>query len=188
MNNPKDKEQPKRKSPRLHGFDYSKGGLYFLTICTQDRKNILSDVVGKGSFLPSSSINPKIELKLLYCGKITDKWINKIPEKFPGTYVDCYVIMPNHIHIILRITPNAAGGRGDPSPTKTAVASTNSVVGWLKYSITREINCKTDRTGEKVFQRSYYDHIIRDREDYYRIYKYVTENPLCWQTDTLYVE
>ena len=185
MNNPKDKEQQKRKSPRLHGFDYSKGGLYYLTICTQDRKKILSNVVGEGFPLPSSSVNPKTELKLLYCGKVADKWINKIPENFPGTYVDCYVIMPNHIHIILRITPNAAGGRGDPSPTGI---STNSVVGWLKYSITKEINSKTDRAGEKVFQRSYYDHIIRDRDDYYRIYKYVMENPVCWQTDMLYVE
>ena len=96
-----------------------------------------------------------------------------------------FVLMPNHIHIILRKTSVLQSGRGDPSPTEISV---NSAVGWLKYQITREINNKLNKTGEKVFQRSYYDHIIRDRDDYYRIYKYIKENPLCWQTDILYTE
>lgn len=174
-------EQPKRKSPRLHGYDYGSTGVYFLTICTHNKKRTLSNIVGEGSPLPYQSA----EVKLLYCGKVADKWINRIPEKFPGTYVDCYVIMPNHIHIILRKTSVLQSGRGDPSPTEISV---NSAVGWLKYQITREINNKLNKAGEKVFQRSYYDHIIRDRDDYYRIYKYIKENPLCWQTDILYTE
>ncbi len=178
-------EQPKRKSPRLHGYDYGSTGVYFLTICTHNKKRILSNIVGEGSPLPFQSA----EVNLLYCGKVADKWINRIPEHFKGVSVDCYVIMPNHIHLLLRITKDqnqkGTDGRGNPSPTEISV---NSVVGWLKYQITGEINNRLNKTGEKVFQRSYHDHIIRDRDDYYRIYKYIKENPLCWQTDILYTE
>ncbi|MBO4422607.1 MAG: hypothetical protein J5879_04170 [Clostridia bacterium] len=123
------KEQPKRKSPRLHGFDYGKTGVYFLTVCTQDKKRILSRIVGEGFPLPLSPVTPPAEVELLFCGKIAEKWINRIPEKFPDASVDCYVIMPNHIHIILRISPDKSNGRGDPSPTEKTAASTNSVIG-----------------------------------------------------------
>ena len=103
----KEKELPKRKDPRLKGFDYSKTGSYFLTICTQNRKNILGAIVGEGSDLP----------RLSPYGEIVDGWIQKIPEKYPETAVDCYVIMPNHIHILLSIVRD--DGRGNPSPTDT---------------------------------------------------------------------
>jgi len=89
------KALPRRKSPRLNGFDYSKSGAYFLTICTQDRKNILSTVVGEGSPLPYIRLSPY--------GKILNEWIKKIPEKYPEASVDCYIIMPNHIHILLSL-------------------------------------------------------------------------------------
>ena len=122
---------PARKSPRLPGFDYGRYGAYFLTFCTHNKKNILSRVVvGEGSALPISSFNATHKIELLPCGKIADRWINKIPEKFPGTYVDCYVIMPNHIHLLLSIRNGAENGRETSSDT-----STNSVLGWLKYNI-----------------------------------------------------
>ena len=66
---------------------------------------------------------------------------------------------------------NSGNGRGDPSPTKETAKSIESVVGWLKYQITKEINKIRNTTGEKIFQRSFYDHVIRDREDYDSIYK-----------------
>ena len=170
---------PARKSPRLPGFDYGRYGAYFLTFCTHNKKNILSRVVvGEGSALPISSFNATHKIELLPYGKIADRWINKIPEKFPGTYVDCYVIMPNHIHLLLSIRNGAENGRETSSDT-----STNSVLGWLKYNITKEIN-----STEKVFQRSYYDHVIRNREDYNKIYKYIYENPMLWTADVLFAE
>ena len=98
-----EKTQPKRKDPRLKGYDYSKTGAYFLTICTQNRKNSLSIIVGEGSPLPH----------LLPYGEIVDEWIRKIPEKFSEVSVDCYVIMPNHIHILLTILKDDE--RGDLS-------------------------------------------------------------------------
>lgn len=163
-------ELPKRKELRLTGFDYSKKGAYFLTICTQNRKNILSTIVGEGSPLP----------QLSRYGEIVDVWVKKISEKYSEISVDCYVIMPNHIHLLLSIAKD--GGRGDPSPTVEAA------MGWFKYQATKEINKIRGTTGEKIFQRSFFDHIVRNRDDYYEIYKYICENPARWRFDKLYAE
>ena len=166
----KEKELPKRKDPRLKGFDYSKTGAYFLTICTQNRKNILSTIVGEGSPLP----------QLSHYGEVVDRWIQRIPEKYPEASIDRYVIMPNHIHILLSIVK--ADGRGDPSPT------TDTIIGWLKYQATKEINKMQGSVGNKIFQRSFFDHIVRNRDDYYEIHKYIYENPMRWYYDKLYTE
>ena len=173
------KALPKRKDPRLKGFDYSKTGAYFLTICTQNRKNILSTIVGEGSPLP----------RLSPYGEIVDGWIQKIPEKYPEASVDCYVIMPNHIHILLSIVKDDGSGdlshtdgRGNPSPTA------DTVVGWLKYQATKEINKLRGSAGDRIFQRSFFDHIVRNRDDYHEICKYIYENPVRWYYDKLYSE
>ena len=168
-------ELPKRKSTRLRNFDYGTIGSYFITICTQNRRNILSTIfVGEGSPLP-----PPERVQLSHYGAIVEKWIRTIPEKYSKMSVDHYVIMPNHIHLLLSITKD--DGRGDPSPTITAV------IGWLKYHSTREINLVGATKNEKVFQRSFHDHIIRDRQDYETIAKYIYENPRLWQDDCFYV-
>lgn len=82
-----EKELPKRKTARLKGFDYNNRGAYFITICTQNRKNVLSTIVGEGSPLP----------RLSRYGETVEKWIQNIPEKYQEISVDQYVIMPNHI-------------------------------------------------------------------------------------------
>ena len=165
-----EKPLPKRKSPRLKSFDYSTTGAYFITICTQNRKNILSTIVGEGSPLP----------KLSHYGEIANLWIQKLPEKYHEISVDCYVIMPNHIHLLLSVMKD--DGRGDPSPT------VDTAMGWLKYQITKEINKLRGTPGEKLLQRSFFDHIIRNQDDYYEIYKYIYENPLRWKLDKFYAE
>jgi len=165
-----EKDLPKRKDPRLKGFDYSTTGAYFLTICTQNRKNILSTIVGEGSPLP----------QLLPYGEIVDRWIKKIPEKYPDASVDSYVIMPNHIHILLSIVK--ADGREDPS------VAADRIIGWLKYQATKEINIMRGSVGDKIFQRSFFDHIVRNRDDYHEICKYIYENPVRWYYDKLYLE
>ncbi len=159
---------PIRKPTRLKEFDYSSSGAYFITICTENRKNILSTIVGEGFPLP----------KLTFHGCVVEKWIKKLSDKYQNISVDCYCIMPNHIHLLL--TAINDGGRGDPSPTIDAV------VGWLKYQITKEINQIKGTSGAKIFQRSFYDHIIRNRNDYEEICKYIYENPIRWEIDKLY--
>ena len=163
------KEFPKRKSTRLKNYDYSKTGAYFITICTKDRKKLLSSIVGEGSPLPKLSI----------CGDVINNWIQKIPEKYLNVSVDSYVIMPNHIHLILSISGN--DGRGNPSPTVV------DVIGWLKYQTIKEIN-EMRISKESIWQRSFHDHVIRDRNDYDKIAKYIYENPIKWKYDCFYTE
>lgn len=169
-----EKTLPTRKSPRLKNFDYSRGGAYFLTICTHDRKRILSTIgqketikpVGEGFALP----------QLTQTGQIMEYWLNKISEHFQNAEIGEYVIMPNHIHIILFLEDTS--GRADPSPT------VSNVIGWLKYNVTKAVNLPK---GEKLFQRSFYDRIIRDRDEYMEICNYVALNPQNWETDELYI-
>ena len=167
----------KRKDLRLKNYDYSEYGAYFITICTDNRRKILSKIadidletVGAGFSLP----------QLTQYGKMVDKWIKLIPEKYPNISVDYYVIMPNHIHLLLSVIKE--DGREDPSPT------VGMVIGWLKYNATKEINQLRKVTNEKIFQRSFYDHIVRNKMDYEKISKYICENPLKWQFDELYFE
>ncbi len=151
-------ELPERKANRLCEFDYSTNGAYFITICTQNRKKILSQIVGDGSPVPKPA------------GMIAEEYIQKIPEKYPTVSVDQYVIMPDHIHILLRINH----GTGDPSPTL------GNVIGWYKYQVTKQINLQMNAEENKFFQRSYYDHVIRNQQDYNEVWEYIENNPRKW--------
>ncbi len=165
-------ELPIRKRNRLKNYDYSSCGAYFITVCTKDRKNILSTIVGEGYPLPKTIV------KLSLYGQITENALKDIPKHYPHIELLQYVIMPNHIHLVLRVMNE--DGRGNPSPT------VSSVIGWLKYRITGEINKNTP--GEKIFQRSFHDHVIRNHDDYLEICKYICENPIRWRFDKLYNE
>ena len=162
------KELPKRKPNRLQDFDYGAGYAYFITICTQNREKILSSIVGEGSPLP----------KLTKQGEIIKNLIENIPSEYSNFSIDYYVIMPNHIHLLIFVCDD---GRGNPSPTVL------SFIGWLKYQATKEINITMNTTGQKRFQRSYHDHVIRNRDDYEEISKYIYNNPINWETDEFYL-
>ena len=163
-------ELPKRKPTRLFGFDYSTPGAYFITICTQNRKNVLSTIVGEGSPLP----------QLTHVGRLVDGVIQALPQKFPQAAVDCYVIMPNHLHLMLSIRSD--NGRGNPSPT------VNMIIGWLKYESTKRFNQSQKNSGEHLFQRSFHDHIVRNYDDYGEICQYIHDNPARWHSDTFYTK
>lgn len=134
-----EKELPKRKCIRLQEYVYNSVGTYFLTICIKDRKNILSTIVGEGSPLPDKSISTKLSPY----GKAVDEIINRISQKYPEIIINCYVIIPNHIHLLLSVIDD--DGRGNPSPTII------SVVGWLKYQATKEINIIRNTPGNRFF-------------------------------------
>ena len=153
-------DHSERKINRLREYDYSTGGAYFVTICTQDRRKILSSIVGDGFPVPQA------------CGIIAEKYIAQISEKYPLIAVDKYVIMPDHIHLLLRFHWDL--GTGNPSPTL------GNVIGWYKYQVTKQINLHTKTEGEKTFQRSYYDHVIRNQQDYDEIWQSIENNPRKW--------
>jgi len=164
-----DNELKKRKPNRLKNFDYGQNGAYFITICTQHHKCILSNIfVGDGLPVP----------KLTKCGKVVSKLIDNIPEKYNNVFVDKFVIMPNHIHMILKISKNI--GTDDPSPT------ISNVIAWLKYTATKQINACCNTPGNRIFQRSYHDHIIRNEHDYLEIWQYIENNPIKWQEDKFF--
>ncbi len=153
---------PQRKINRLKDYEYNQNGAYFITICTKDRRRILSHIVGAGSPRP----------KLSEYGIIANRWIQKIPQKYENVSLDHFVIMPDHIHLLLIIENN--GGQGNPAPTVGAM------MGWLKYQITKECNQTVNGLGESIFQRSYYDHVLRNEQDYYETWEYIENNPKSW--------
>ena len=166
-------ELPKRKPIRLENFHYGAGYAYFITVCTKDRAKILSKItVGDGALDV-----PKTELTK--CGEIVEKYILST-NKINNVCVDRYVIMPNHIHMIIRIEGDSNdlenGTSRAPSPTNKTIPH---IVSTLKRFCNKEI-------GESIFQRSFYDHVIRGREDYEEIARYIYENPLNWENDELY--
>ena len=156
---------PNRKPNRLKEYDYNTPGAYFITICTKDRKNYFWDNVG------ANSVRPK-EMHLTKYGEIAKNSINDIPKYYPGISVDKYVIMPNHIHLLLQIHSNNNG--------RTMFAPTiDRVIKQTKGYITKQI-------GFSVWQKSYYDHIVRNEQDYKEIWEYIDNNPLKWEIDRFY--
>ena len=171
-----EKQLPQRKCLRLKNFDYSTPGAYFITICTHNRKCTLSRVVG--------AIHESPEIKLMDYGKITDGIIQNIPERYKAT-VDAYVIMPNHIHLIIIITDDKElrAIRDSPLRGRSVISK---VIGYIKMNVSKKTHCTYADTV--IWQRGFHDHIIRDRQDFERIAKYIYENPLSWRDDCFYVE
>lgn len=164
-------ELPKRKPNRLPHYSYSTPGAYFITICVEGKKCVLSDIVG-GDDLDA----PQVSLTKM--GHIVQRNI-EFSKQIPGIHVDKYVVMPNHIHLILLIDGTTTSGTSSsPSPTNAMIPH---FVSTLKRFCHREI-------GIKIFQRSYHDHVIRDEMDYLKIWEYVDNNPVRWKEDCFYEE
>ena len=163
-------ESPKRKPNRIPYFDYSTPGAYFVTICTQDKAPLLSTVVGGGAL-------DAPDVRLSRYGEIAQKYILS-GNRIPGVTVDKYVIMPNHIHLILLVEENTTAG------TSRAPSPTNAVIPHFVSTLKRF--CHRD-FGKKIFQRSYHDHVIRNEASYQKIWQYIDNNPTLWQEDCFYV-
>ncbi len=160
---------PNRKPTRLKDYDYSSNGYYFITVCTHNRKNIFSNIVGDGVYdIPKT--------KLTHCGEIVEKYMQKMNSQYDNVCIDKYVIMPNHIHLILEVKND--GMSQAPSPTNAIVPKFISL---FKRYCNREY-------GKNIFQRSFHDHIIRDENDYLKIWNYIDTNPQKWQEDCFYTE
>ena len=170
-------ELPNRKPTRLKTFDYNSSGAYFLTICTENRRRVLSRIVGGD--VPDA---PK-DTELLPYGKIADKYINQLNNFYDNIMVDRYVIMPNHIHIMVLVQNDGAREFAlrtrDVAPYKTWAVS--HFVSTFKRFCNKEY-------GENIWQRNFNDHIIRNREDYEEHLRYIYENPMRWYYDELYTE
>ena len=165
------KELPIRKHPRLKGYAYSKNGAYFITICVKDKHNLLGTVVGRDVFIAPT-------VKLSEYGNVVDKHINKINSLGKGAVVDKYVIMPNHVHMLIMIENEIIGCISGAMKTSRPTTIPN-LLRSFKTMVSKEI-------GVSLWQTSYHDHIIRDETDYLRIWQYIDENPMKWTEDKYY--
>ena len=161
-------DRPKRKPLRLPDYDYSAPGAYFVTICTHDRRCILSDIV------VGAAISRPPDVQLSSCGEIVALAIHNIPLIYTTVSVDHSVIMPNHIHLILRI-------RNDESGRMISALTVSTVVGQMKRWASK-------RAGMALWQRSYHEHVIRNEADYRQIWEYIDSNPAKWTEDRYYRE
>ena len=161
---------PIRKPTRLRGYDYSTPGMYFVTVCVQEKKHLLGRVVGGGDFDA-----PQVQLSRY--GKILDKYIEQMSGKYPHIKMENYVIMPNHFHCLIGITEK--NGRSETALPYNGELS--KFISLLKRYCNREY-------GKNIWQRSFHDHIIRDRRDYEKIWDYIEHNSCKWESDCFYTE
>jgi REP element-mobilizing transposase RayT len=155
-----------RRSIRLKGYDYSQNEAYFVTICACNRECLFGEVA-----------NGVIELSPI--GESTYKFWFEIPWHFENVQLDEFVVMPNHFHGIIVITDNCRGGVTPPLQKCTL----GKIVAYFKYQTTKFINQIRNIPGLPLWQRNYYEHIIRNEDELNRIRQYIIENPLKWEED-----
>ncbi len=174
-----------RQSIRLRDYDYSHAGAYFVTICTWQRECLFGDVVDGG-------------MRLNAFGDIVyDEW-QQITTHFSNVEIDQYVIMPNHFHGIVSIVgagsprpelPRTAGQTIEPPKNlggetpPLRIATLGKIVGYFKYQSTKRINQLRNNPGVPVWQRNYYERIIRDELELNAIRQYTIDNPTNWADD-----
>ena len=155
-------ELPKRKQIRLKDYNYSQNGYYYITICAKDKKPLFGKIESG-------------EMKLNHYGKIALDEMMDIQTHYQNVKIDKFVIMPNHVHCII-IIDGAGAASGAPTAMGENPVLGNIVRGY-KSAVSRK--CKNS-----IWQRSYYEHIIRNETDYLEIYKYIEENPIKWEKDS----
>jgi REP element-mobilizing transposase RayT len=165
-------EKYHRRSVRLKGYDYSYQGWYYVTICTRNREMIFGDVVdGK--------------MVLNEFGKIVENTWHDLINHNNHIELDAFVIMPNHIHGIIVINNKKFVGAGsEPAPTvERNRPGLPEIIRQFKTFSARRINRHRHLVGVSVWQRNYYEHIVRNEFEFHRIRQYIMENPMKWHTD-----
>lgn len=163
-----EQNHPQRKRNRLSGYDYNTNNRYFLTICTKDKAKILSHII-------TGDLTVSAYVCLSDYGKTVSDCILS-SNKIKGIAVENYVIMPNHVHILLRYERNDEAAR--------ASSPANAVIPHFVSTLKRLVNAKL---GADIWQRSYYDHVIRNDDDYKAIWQYIDDNPAKWTEDPYYL-
>lgn len=169
---------PSRRTIRLQGYDYSSSGMYFVTICTQDRICLFGEVIGK---TVGAGLCPALNdyyIKLSQYGQIIEEQWVSLPNLFPNIILHEYVIMPNHFHAIIEIDTWAGQS---PAPTL------GNIIGSFKSISTKKCNKMDNISGQKIWQRNYYEHIIRNEKSYNNITDYIASNSINWQSDDYYI-
>ncbi len=155
-----------RKVIRLQHYDYTQNGLYFITICTQDRACLFGKILDN-------------EVKLNPAGKMIQYWYFELEKHFPSIKPLEYVIMPNHIHFILQIENQEQKTSLFDAIYWFKTMTTNEYIRHVKHSHWQPFN-------KRLWQRSYYEHIVRNERSYFDIIQYIENNPYNWHSDSLF--
>ncbi len=176
-----------RTSIRLPRFDYATPNWYYVTICTQDRACLFGKINNK-------------EMELNDIGHMIDKWRHKLPDKFTWVKLSHYIIMPNHLHGVIHIVGAIPRNRPcdhvgenmvSPLPINNTYDGLGQIISWFKRMSTNEYinNVKTNnwpRFNQRLWQRNYYEHIIRNDGEIEHIRQYISDNPKNWNVDKLH--
>ncbi len=162
-----DPDKHDRHSIRLPGYDYAQSGAYFVTIVTQGRECLFDDAILQG---------------------IAESFWLRLPKRFSHVSLDAWVVMPNHLHGILiinqaRLNPVHAPSLPSTPPAGAPTGSLGAIIGAYKSTTTQRINRIRGVTGRQVWQRNYYERIIRSDANLDAIRKYIHDNPLNWPHD-----
>ncbi|MSQ25815.1 MAG: transposase [Dehalococcoidia bacterium] len=175
---PYDPTRHHRRSIRLRGYDYTQAGMYYVTICTQDR-NCIFGQVQDGHI----TLNPY--------GQIAHACWLDLPSHYAFVALDAFVVMPNHVHGVITLHNGLSVGAGlkpaptgdQPAPTSPHIHGLPEIVRALKSFSSRRINTLRGTPGTPVWQRNYYEHVVRTEDDLNRIREYIFANPTQWADD-----
>ena len=162
-----------RRSIRLQGYDYSQAGAYFVTICTHNRECLFGEIMDGKMVLNDA-------------GRMVEQCWRDIPSHFPHVELDTFVVMPNHVHGILCVVDAPVGAKNfsplRPAQRPCGTAKTiGSVIRGFKIGVTKWMRPYTN--VHVVWQRNYWEHIIRNDDELHRIRQYIVDNPAKWKTD-----
>ena len=170
-----------RRSIRLRGYDYSQAGAYFVTICTQNHECLFGKIVDR-------------EMRLNVAGEMVERWYSELTNKFLDIECDEFVCMPNHVHFIAVNVGADRCVRPGSVPRQTRGEHIGSplhrVVQWFKTMSTNEYIRGVKQNGwrpfaAKLWQRNYWEHIVRNEQEMNRIQEYIQNNPAQWEMDKL---
>jgi len=189
------------ESVRLQNWDYSNPGLYYITVCVKERLEILGQIINSKMVLNEN-------------GEILKTWLLKIDKRYENVKLDTWVIMPNHWHCVIDITGNDDKHDGGTIPVDTMPVDTmpvdaavetihesslrrrrrrdnrrkmllSKIIGYIKMNSSKYINLELNQSGTGLWQKGYYDRIIRDKDEYYRVVNYIENNPCNWEEDRM---
>ena len=157
----------RRRSIRLQGYDYRVVNAYFVTICVEQRRRMFGDVADS-------------QVRLSHVGEVVDECWQAIPQHFPHAALDLHVVMPDHLHGLLIIETDARSAVGKQSALRAGPGSLPVIVRHFKAAVTRTARQRGLLFGA-LWQRNYYEHVVRNDADLARVRKYIVDNPLAWE-------
>ncbi len=162
-----------RRSIRLKGYDYTTAGAYYITMVCHNREHLFGKIVNG-------------EMRLNAYGELVRFTWDDLVHHIPNIELDAFVIMPNHVHGIIVIvgTASVVGAGSEPAPSEHKPYAISEIVRQFKTFSARRINDLRGTRSTSVWQRNYYEHIVRDQRDLERIREYIFNNPLNWESDT----